>query len=540
MSLAKMPKPDELAKVRLQPPPKGWMETPAAFRPGTWCHSAGAKNLKTLDLPNPREWQPSDADWKLPPDWKEIILRGMEERLNRFRSFRLFMDICVRCGACADKCHFYIGSGDPKNMPVLRAELLRSVYRRYFTRSGRLLGKLAGARDLTVDVLKEWFYYFYQCTECRRCSVFCPYGIDQAEITMMGRELLNLVGCNINWIIEPAANCFRTGNHLGIQPHGVKDSLDFFADDIADKTGIQIEVPLNKKGAEILFVTPSGDFFADPGTFTCMGYLMLFHEIGLDYTWSTYASEGGNFGLFTSHEMIKRLNAKIYAEAKRLGVKWVLGGECGHMWRVLQQYMDTMNGPADFLEEPASPLTGTRFENAKSTKMVHITEFTADLIRHGKLKLDPSRNDHLRITFHDSCNPSRAMGLFEEPRYVIRNVCNHFYEMPEETIREKTFCCGGGAGLGTDENMEMRLRGGLPRAMAVRHVKEKHGVNRLACICAIDRATLPPLMEYWVGGVEVTGVHELVGNALIMKGEKKRETDLRGEPLSAGEGSEDV
>ena len=540
MSLAKMPKPDELAKVRLQPPPKGWMETPAEFRPGTWCHSAAAKNLKTLDLPNPREWKPSDADWKLPPDWKEIILKGMEERLNRFRSFRLFMDICVRCGACADKCHFFIGSGDPKNMPVLRAELLRSVYRRYFTRSGRLLGKLAGARDLTVDVLKEWFYYFYQCTECRRCSVFCPYGIDQAEITMMGRELLNLVGCNINWVVEPAANCFRTGNHLGIQPHGVKDSLDFFADDIADKTGIQIEVPLNKKGAEILFVTPSGDFFADPGTFTCMGYLMLFREIGLDYTWSTYASEGGNFGLFTSHEMIKRLNAKIYAEAKRLGVKWILGGECGHMWRVLHQYMDTMNGPADFLEEPVSPLTGTRFENAKSTKMVHIAEFTADLIRHGKLKLDPSRNDHLRITFHDSCNPARAMGLFEEPRYIIRNACKHFYEMPEETIREKTFCCGGGAGLGTDENIEMRLRGGLPRAMAVRHVKEKHGVNRLACICAIDRATLPPLMEYWVGGVEVTGVHELVGNALVMKGEKKRETDLRGEPLPAGEGSEDV
>jgi len=540
MSLAKMPGRDELAKVRLQPPPKGWMETPAEFRPGTWCYSAAAKHLKTLDLPNPREWKPSDADWKLPPDWKEIILKGMEERLNRFRSFRLFMDICVRCGACADKCHFFIGSGDPKNMPVLRAELLRSVYRRYFTRSGRLLGKLAGARDLTVDVLKEWFYYFYQCTECRRCSVFCPYGIDQAEITMMGRELLSLVGCNINWIIEPAANCFRTGNHLGIQPHGVKDSLDFFTDDIADKTGIQIEVPLNKKGAEILFVTPSGDFFADPGTFTCMGYLMLFREIGLDYTWSTYASEGGNFGLFTSHEMIKRLNAKIYAEAKRLGVKWILGGECGHMWRVLHQYMDTMNGPADFLEEPVSPLTGTRFENAKSTKMVHIAEFTADLIRHGKLKLDPSRNDHLRITFHDSCNPARAMGLFEEPRYIIRNACKHFYEMPEETIREKTFCCGGGAGLGTDENIEMRLRGGLPRAMAVRHVKEKHGVNRLACICAIDRATLPPLMEYWVGGVGVTGVHELVGNALVMKGEKKRETDLRGEPLPAGEGSEDV
>jgi Fe-S oxidoreductase len=540
MSPAKMIKSDELTQINFEPPRTGWMNTPVEFRPGTWCYSAAPKNLKYLDLPNPREWQPSDADWKLPANWKEIILEGFKERLEKYRSFRLFMDICVRCGACADKCHFFIGSGDPKNMPVLRAELLRSVYRRYFTTSGKIMGKLGGARELTVDVLKEWFYYFYQCTACRRCSVFCPYGIDQAEITMIGRELLNLVGCNINWIIEPAANCFRTGNHLGLQPHAIKDMLDFFADDIEDRTGIRVEVPINKKGAEILFVTPSGDLFADPGTFTCMGYLMLFHEIGLNYTWSTYASEGGNFGLFSSHELMKRLNAKIYDEARRLGVKWILGGECGHMWRVLHQYMDTMNGPADFLEEPVSPLTGTKFENARSTKMVHITEFTADLIRHNQLQLDPSRNDRLKVTFHDSCNPARAMGLFEEPRYVIKKVCNHFYEMPENTIREQTFCCGGGAGLGTDENMEMRMRGGFPRANAVKFVQEKHGVNRLACICAIDRVTLPSLMEYWVPGVEVTGVHEMVANALMMKGEKERTTDLRGQPLQKMEGSEDV
>lgn len=210
------------------------------------------------------------------------------------------------------------------------------------------------------------------------------------------------------------------------------------------------------------------------------------------------------------------------------------------MWRVIHQYMDTMNGPADFLEEPVSPITGTRFENARSTKMVHICEFTADLIQHGKLKLDKSRNDHLRVTFHDSCNPARAMGLLDEPRYVIRNVCRHFYEMPENTIREKTFCCGGGAGLGADENMEMRLRGGLPRANAVKYVHEKDGVNTLACICAIDRATLPPLMDYWVPGVGVVGVHELVGNALVMEGEKERTTDLRGQPLPGMEAEGDA
>jgi Fe-S oxidoreductase len=226
-----------------------------------------------------------------------------------------------------------------------------------------------------------------------------------------------------------------------------------------------------------------------------------------------------------------RLNAKMYAEAKRLGVKWILGGECGHMWRVIHQYMDTMNGPADFLEEPVSPITGTKFENAKSTKMVHIAEFTADLIKHNKLELDPSRNDHLKVTFHDSCNPSRGMGLLEEPRYVIKSVCKHFYEMPANTIREQTFCCGSGSGLNAGENMELRMQGGLPRANAVKYVHDKHGVNMMACVCAIDRAVLPASMEYWVPEVDVTGLHELVGNALILPGEQKRTTDLRSEPL---------
>jgi Fe-S oxidoreductase len=529
------PRPEELTTVRYGPGEKGWLDPRVEFRRGTFCYSALAKNLRALDLPNPREWQPFDKDWKLPPDWKEIILKGMQERLDRYRSFRLFMDICVRCGACADKCHFYLGSGDPKNMPVLRGELIRSVYRRYFTTAGKMFGEAVGARDLTEDVLKEWFYYFYQCTECRRCSVFCPYGIDTAEITMIGRELLNLVGCNINWVLEPAANCFRTGNHLGIQPHGFKDSIDFAVDELEEITGIRVEAPINKKGAQILFIVPSADYFGSPHYYTLLGYLALFHEIGLDYTFSAYASEGGNFGLFTSHEMIKRLNSKIYMEAKRLGVKWILGGECGHMWRVMHQYMDTMNGPADFLEVPVSPITGTRFEHAASTKMVHLAEFTADLIRHGRLKLDPSRNDRWIVTYHDSCNTARAMGILEEPRYVLRHVVRRFYEMPENTIREQTFCCGSGSGLGTDENLEMRLRGGFPRANAVRHVHDRHGVNLLTCMCAIDKATLPPLLEYWVPGVDVAGVHELVGNALVMTGEKARTTDLRGEPMAAAE-----
>ena len=381
-------------------------------------------------------------------------------------------------------------------------------------------------------MLKEWYYYFYQCTECRRCSVYCPYGIDTAEVTMAARELMNLIGLNINWIMEPVANCSRTGNHLGIQPHTYKDNVEFLCDELEDVTGLHIEPPINRKGAEVLFVIPSADYFADPGTYTFVGYLMLFEHIGLDYTLSSYASDGGNFGLFSGADNMKKLNWKIYHEAKRLGVKWILGGECGHMWRVMHQYMDTMNGPADFLEMPKSPFTGTVFNNAASTKMVHICEFTSDLIRNNKLKLDKSRNDRFRVTFHDSCNPARADGSARRT-----SLC------PQRRMQQLRRHAGE-----HDPREHLLLR----RRRRARQ-RRKHGDAACGAVCreampssgcAITttstgfRASAPstarpcrPWCEYWAPGVDVSGIHELVGNALIMDGENDRTTDLRGEPL---------
>ena len=75
------------------------------------------------------------------------------------------------------------------------------------------------------------------------------------------------------------------------------------------------------------------------------------------------------------------------------------------------------------------------------------------------------------------------------------------------------------------------MRGGLPRGNAVRYVQEKHGVNQLAAMCAIDRATLVTVCDYWAPGVLVTGITELVVNAMILTGEKRRTHNLRLEPI---------
>ena len=136
------PKPqDVLNQLNYQPPRTGWMETPVQIRKGMYCYASNPKSVNILGLPNARPWNPIEDDWKLPENWQQILHEGFKERLERFRSFKVFMDICVRCGACADKCHFFLGTGDPKNMPVLRAELLRSVYRNDFSRLGKILGQ---------------------------------------------------------------------------------------------------------------------------------------------------------------------------------------------------------------------------------------------------------------------------------------------------------------------------------------------------------------------------------------------------------------
>ena len=222
--MAKMPTPNELlAATPAAFPKEGWMDTKPDFRPGSFCYPAKTEILQGLGFENAHDWAPDNEDWELPENWEQILFNSLQDALNKHRSLKVFMDCCVRCGACADKCHFFIGSNDPKNMPVLRAELLRSVYRKDFTTAGKLLGKFAGARKLDKDVIKEWFIYFYQCTECRRCSLFCPYGIDTAEITVIVRQMLLDLGLGIHWIMNSVNDCNRTGNHLGIQPHSMRE-----------------------------------------------------------------------------------------------------------------------------------------------------------------------------------------------------------------------------------------------------------------------------------------------------------------------------
>jgi len=503
-----------MAKAQFEVPELGeYVEVPALVE-GTMAHSkpfvAKAEFQEPLGFPG-----------ELVENWQEKAIEKMGDLLGKYRSFRVFLDSCVKCGACTDKCHYYLGTKDPKNMPVARQDLLRKVYRRYFTLAGKYFPKLVGAADLTEEVLDDWYSYFHQCSQCRRCSVFCPYGIDTAEISMAAREIMDSIGLGQKYCNEIIGKVFRIGNNLGLPGPALGDTLEGLEEDVLDETGVDVKYPLDEKGAEILLVTPSADFFAEPHVDGLIGYGKVFHEAGVSWTLSSIASEAANFGMFIgSYENMRRVSMRVREAALDLGVKRIVFGECGHAWRVAYSFLNTLAGPFDFLD-PNYPVPQ------------HILEFTYNEIQKGTLKFDKSQNDHMVLTFHDSCNVARASrmgslpgGQFEIPRAVIKAVCNNFVDMDADTIHEKTFCCGGGGGLLTDDLMELRVKGALPRMTALKKAVDQSGVTHLAAICAICKSQFTKVLPYY--GMEmdqIVSVHQLVSNAIILTGQKSGKED---------------
>ncbi len=491
-----------------------YTETPA-LEVGTMAHSkpfvAKVQFQEPLGYPG-----------ELPEDWQKQAIDAMGDLLGKYRSLQVYLDSCVKCGACTDKCHYYLGTKDPKNMPVGRQDLLRKVYRRYFTFAGKYFPALVGAKDLTKDVLDDWYSYFHQCSQCRRCSVFCPYGIDTAEISMAAREIMARIGVGQKYCNEIIGKVFKIGNNLGLPEAALADTLEGLEEDVEDETGVAVKYPLDQKGADILLVTPSADFFAEPHVDGLIGYGKVFHEAGVSWTLSSKASEAANFGMFIgSYENMRRISMRIREAALELGVKRIIFGECGHAWRVAYSFLNTLAGPFDFLD-PKYPVPQ------------HILEFTWEEIQKGTLNIDKSANDDMVLTYHDSCNVARASrmgtepgGQFMIPRNVIKAVCNNFVDMAPETIHENTFCCGGGGGLLTDDLMELRVKGAKPRMEALSHVIEEHGVTNMAAMCAICKSQFTKVLPYYGMSMDmIVSVHQLVSNAIVLTGQHTDEDQV--------------
>lgn len=415
------------------------------------------------------------------------LIEEIENYRQLSRSLVVMLDTCTKCGACAKQCHSYLGTGDFNNIPAARADLFRRLYKRYFTWTGKTLARFTGAEDYDAELLGKWVTYFYQCNECRRCAVFCPFGIDTAEITIAARHIMTRLGILPRFMAGVAANMVKTGNNMGIPKRALIDCCEFIEDEIREETGVETKIPVDKPDSDILYIPSSADFFTNVDTM--IGAAKLFHVLGANWTISSSVLEAANFGLLFILDAMKDHNRRLREAAAATGAKMVIQGECGHGWRAAKMYTEGANGPTAF-------------------ELVHILDFAAQHLPKLKLNRLP-----WRVSLHDPCNYARAGDIIDQPRDILRACVDELIEMTPN--RERNFCCGGGSGILMDEMMDIRMQLGRKKA---EQVKALGPLDYLATPCSICKAQLPHVMKhYGMEELNMGGVMDVLGKALIIE-----------------------
>ena len=405
---------------------------------------------------------------------------------------KLYMETCVRCGTCAEVCPVYQGEPTRLRNPVIRSDLVRAVYKKHCTMSGRVFGSMVSAYDFDGD-MQNFVDAFYECTGCRRCATFCPMGIDNSVITRKGRAIADVNGWTPERLKKVVAVSLETGNTDGANEAALKETVRFLEEEIKDQCGVDVRIPYDQEGAEVFFVPPSGDLLVNPEA--VMGIAKVFHKMGQSWTLSSKAFDGANYGLFTGDDKSMKLDNKLYIdEAKRLKVKTLMMGECGHAHRIMKFMMEKGKWWGDL------PFAIT-----------NVLQYTAKLVQDRELKFDKSANPY-PVAYHDPCNFGRSCGITEEPRIIMKAACADFREMTPN--RHLNWCCGGGGGLSAmDEIKEFRMEiSGKKKLEQI----DQTGAKFCAAPCSNCKRQLAQLMEHHQRDVTIGGVHDVVFRALVV------------------------
>ena len=295
----------------------------------------------------------------------------------------------AKCSRCTTECQIYQATRDPKDIPCYRSELLLSVYRRHFTVGGLIRGRLFGSGYLTDEKVNEMAESFWNCTACRRCSLQCPIGIDHGLVTHLGRYILSEIGIAPRALVVSTREQLegKTGNTSAIPVPALLDTLEFLEEDMLEEKGVEIKFPIDVEDCEYVFFPAVSDFLMEADTL--MGNAAVFTATGGSWTIGTGYFDGINYGLFYSDRILERVVKKVDAETRRLHGKKILIGECGHASRSAKQFIPTYCGGADALP------------------VINIMEYTWQVFKEGRLKLDPNVVTE-KVAYHDPCNLARS------------------------------------------------------------------------------------------------------------------------------------
>lgn len=407
----------------------------------------------------------------------------------------------AKCNRCAVACPVFLASGDPRDIPCYRTNILLDIYKRYFTIDGWFKSRFTNGFELTDDLIDEMGDIFYRCTACRRCTGECPLGVDHGLITRLGRYIMSLVK------IAPKALHVSVQEQLEGETHNTSkipkeallDTLEFLSDELEESLGVRMEFPTDKQDRDYVFFCAVSDYLLEPDTL--MGNAAVLYAAGDWDKWTigTCNYDGINYGLFYSDWHLENIIKQLVSEVDRLNGKRILIGECGHASRSAHDFVPVFMGK-------------------KAPPVLNFMEYTLECLRKGKIRLNPNIITE-RVTYHDPCNIARSGWIVDQPREILRTFVKDFVDMtPKGT---ENYCCGGGGGLvSIDEIYEYRMSiGGKIKAEQIKRTE----AEILVAPCANCKKQLKELVEYYKLPCKVVGLHDLILKAIEIPGGKSPE-----------------
>jgi Fe-S oxidoreductase len=437
-----------------------------------------------------------DRKWPVMEEFSTEMLREMEKllpgKLNRIVAGSLAG--CIHCGMCSDACHYTRSiPEDKKLLPAYKADRFRKWYKYRYDWAAKIFPWFNGAQPLTKELADEMYDLLWGgCTMCRRCTFNCPMGVDYGMVVRAARGIMCQVGRVPQHLQDTIDAHWNYGNNMAIDQEEFVETMEWVEEELQEEDGCEKHtIPLDKKGAKYLLTLNPREPKYYP--LTIQATAKVLNAAGISFTISSRYWDLTNYAMFNGIDPDAKQFAKWVAEeTERLGVEYLMSGECGHGYRGLRW-------------ELANWLGGVPF------KITSTMELFAELIRDDKLKLDKSVWDDEVFTYHDSCNIARSGGIWEEPRVVINAAVNDFREMEHNC--EESFCCGGGGGaLAMPEFSKRRIAAGKIKADEIRAT----GATIILQSCHNCTDQLKEISDHYELGCKVMNLAELLEKALVL------------------------
>ena len=422
------------------------------------------------------------------------VIDRLGKKLNRQIAGSLAA--CVHCGMCTQSCHYVLSNpDDPTFAPAYKADRIRKIFKRHYDWTGRVVPWWVKADTIRTDEQLEELkdIAFGKCTNCRRCSLNCPMGVDFAVVNRMVRGLLVHVGVMPKGVAVVSKDQWELGNQMGVLKEDYLETLEWLSEELVREFGDpRAAIPIDKPDAEIMYTINPREVKYDPRTISDAA--RIFYLAGASWTMPSEGWDMTNFGLFSGDDELGGAVARrVFEKATELRAKKVVMSECGHGYRSTRCEGQNWAGMDIKFEMESSVVTMLRY------------------LEDGRIKVDRSRNTD-SVTYHDSCNNARSCGMFEEPREVLGRVCTDFREMFPN--RAENFCCtGGGGAMSMSEYTPRRLVSAKPKADQLRATGAKTVVT--SCHNCVDG--LADGIKHHKVGMKVTQLVNLVATAAIVE-----------------------